>query len=148
MRRRSKEHCIKHLLLTALIQSANFFKIEADQAIAILKLLHVEDATQEIAAMPSTVAQEEVAAAEQYKARRPNLNFREMGIAVGSILHFIEGEATVIVVSDKKVRLMGEEMSLTAATRQLLGLEYSVAPGPYWTYEGKLLRIIYDETYS
>lgn len=125
-----------------------FFNIDAEQAIAILRLLHVEDATQEIAAMQSTIPSDEVEAAKQYKARRPNLNFREMGIAQGSVLHFTEGDATVTVVGDKKVRLDGEEMSLTAATRQLLGLDYSVAPGPYWTYEGKLLRAIYDETYS
>ena len=125
-----------------------FFKIDTEQAIAILKLLNVEDATKEIAAMPSSVPAEELAAAEQYKARRPNLNFKEMGIAIGSVLHFTEGDDVVTVVGEKKVALLGEEMSLTAATRRLLKLEYSVAPGPYWTYEGKSLRAIYDETYT
>lgn len=125
-----------------------FFSIEADQAIAILKLLHVEDATQEIAGMTSTIPEEEVQAANQYKARRPNLNFAEMGIPTGSMLHFTENDATVIVSGAKKVLLNGEEQSLTAATRQLLGLDYSVAPGPYWTYEGKPLRVIYDDTYG
>jgi hypothetical protein len=38
-------------------------------------------------------------------------------------------------------------MSLTAATQQVLGTEYAVAPGPHWTYDGRLLRDIYDETY-
>jgi hypothetical protein len=125
-----------------------FFKIDADQAIAILKLLHVEDATKEIAAMQSTVPAEDVEAAKQYKARRPNLNFKEMGIPAGSVLQFTENDATVTVVSDRKVLLNGEEMSLTAATRQLLGLDYSVAPGSYWTFEGKQLRDIYDDTYT
>lgn len=124
-----------------------FFQIEPDQAIAILKLLHVEDATNEIEAMPSTIPDEEVQAAQQFKARRPNLNFAEMGIASGSVLHFTEGDATVVVASERKVLLNGEDMSLTAATRQLLGLDYSVAPGPYWTFEGRLLRDIYNETY-
>jgi hypothetical protein len=125
-----------------------FFKIDAEQAIAILKLLHVEDATDEIAAMQSAVPAEEVEAAKQYKARRPNLNFKEMGIPEGSVPNFTESDATVTVTGDKKVQLNGVEMSLTAATRQLLGLDYSVAPGPYWTYDGRLLRTIYDETYS
>jgi hypothetical protein len=71
-----------------------------------------------------------------------------MGIPDGSVLQFTESDATVTVIGEKKVIVNGEEMSLTAATRQLLGLEYSVAPGPYWTYEGKLLRAIYDETYG
>lgn len=124
-----------------------FFNINPDQAIAILKLLHVEDATVEIANMASTIPDEEVQAAKQYKARRPNLNFAEMGIPTGSVLHFTESDATVTVANDKKVYLSGEQLSLTAATRQLLQLDYSVQPGPYWTYEGKSLRDIYNETY-
>ncbi len=125
-----------------------FFNIEAEQAIAILKLLHVQDATAEIERLPSTIPAEELEAGKQYTARRPNLNFKEMGIPTGSVLHFVEGDASVTVSGDKKVMLDGEEMSLTAATRQLLGLEYSVAPGPYWTYDGKLVRAIYEETYG
>jgi hypothetical protein len=124
-----------------------YFSIEADQAIAILKLLHVEDATNEISAMASTIPDEEVQAANQYKARRPNLNFVEMGIPVGALLNFSESDATVTVASDRKVYLNGEQLSLTAATRQLLQLDYSVQPGPYWTYEGKSLSDIYNETY-
>jgi hypothetical protein len=124
-----------------------YFSIEADQAIAILKLLHVEDATSEIVAMASTIPEEEVQAANQYKARRPNLNFVEMGIPAGSVLNFSEGDATVIVASDRKVHLNGKQLSLTAATRQLLQLDYSVAPAPYWTFDGKSLLDIYNETY-
>jgi hypothetical protein len=70
-----------------------------------------------------------------------------MGIPTGAVLHFSESEATVTVANDKKVYLNGEQLSLTAATRQLLQLDYSVAPAPYWTYEGKSLRDIYNETY-
>ena len=123
-----------------------FFNIEADQAIAILKLLHVEDATAEIVAMPTSIPKDEVEAATQYKARRPNLNFSEMGIAAGSTLLF--GDLPVTVIGDKKVLLNGEEMSLTAATKSLMGLDYSVQPTPHWTYEGKSLQVIYDETYQ
>lgn len=125
-----------------------FFNIEPDQAIAILKLLHVEDATAEIESMQTAIPAEEVEAGKQYKARRPNLNFREMGIPIGSVLRFTEGDATVTVCGERKVRLGDDELSLTAATRQLLGLEYSVASGSYWTFEGRLLTQIYDETYG
>lgn len=58
-----------------------FFRIEPDQAIAILKLLHTEEATQEVTDQPSMIDQQSIAAAEQLRARRPNLNFEEMGIA-------------------------------------------------------------------
>src|SRR5262245_21416238 len=60
-----------------------FFQIDPDQAIAILKLLHEEDATAEVAQQPTGLDQQSVAAAGQLQARRPNLNFIEMGIPVG-----------------------------------------------------------------
>lgn len=128
-------------------QKREFFNIESDQAIAILKLLHVEDATAEIE-MQTTIPAEEVEAGKQYKARRPNLNFKEMGIAVGSTLHFTESNVTVTVCADRKVALGDQELSLTAATKQLLNLDYAVAPGPYWSFEGKSLRAIYEQTYG
>ena len=46
------------------------------------------------------------------------------------------------------MRLEGEEMSLTTATRQVLALQYNVAPGPFWTFDGKLLSEIYEATYG
>jgi hypothetical protein len=125
-----------------------FFNIDAEQAIAILKLLHVQDATAEIARLPTSIPAAELEAGRQYTARRPNLNFREMGIPIGSVLQFTDGDATVTVIGDKKVMLNGEEISLTAATRELLGIEYSVAPSRYWTFEGKSLHEIYNETYG
>ena len=126
-----------------------FFKIEADQAIAILKLLHVSDATDEVAAQqPGSIAPEEIAASSAYKKRRPPLNFREMNIPPGSILHMIDSDATVTVCGDRKVMSDGEETSLTPVTMRLLGIDYGVQPTPYWTFDGKTLAEIYDETYS
>lgn len=125
-----------------------FFEIEPAQAIAILKLLHTEDATQEVAMLPSSIDQQSILAGEQLKAKRPPLNFDEMGIPIGSSLVSTKTETSVVVTGPKKVRLGDDEMSLTAATRQVLQLEYNVAPGPYWTFNGKLIRDIYDETYT
>jgi hypothetical protein len=45
------------------------------------------------------------------------------------------------------VRLGEDEMSLTAATKQVMQIDYHLAPGPYWTYNGKVLRDIYEATY-
>ncbi|MFZ5699555.1 MAG: GIY-YIG nuclease family protein [Pseudomonadota bacterium] len=125
-----------------------FFKIDPEQAIAILKLLHVEEATAEIAKQPTAVDPQSMAAAEQLSARRPNLNFEEMGIPVGSTLQSVHAPMAVVVISSRRVKLNGEEMSLTAATREVMNLDYSVAPGPHWMYKGKLLREIYNETYG
>lgn len=124
-----------------------FFSIEPDQAIAILKLLHVQDATTEVEQSPSPIGTQEINAGTEFAARRPNLNFEEMGIPIGSELKFTETDTSVFVTAPKKVKLNDEEMSLTAATRTLLGLDYSVAPGPYWTFAGQSLRDIYNRTY-
>lgn len=125
-----------------------FFRIDPEQAIAILKLLHVQDATQEVAEQPSQTDQLSLEAAAQLRARRPNLNFEEMGIAIGSELKSTQGDAVVTVVGPRKVSYLGEEQSLTAVTRSVLGLDYSVAPGPHWTYCGRRLRDIYEATYG
>lgn len=124
-----------------------FFQIDASQAIAILKLLHVEDATREIERVASAVDKEDLMAAEQYRAKRPAMNYIEMGIPIGSTLNFTKGDATVQVIAPRKIQLNGIEMSLTAATRQLLENDYDVAPGPYWTFNGKTVSDIYNETY-
>lgn len=125
-----------------------FFKIEPEQAIAILRLLHVQDATQEVAQQPNETDPQSIEAAAQLRARRPNLNFEEMGIPVGSELRSTHGDAVVTVVGPRRVTYLGEEQSLTAATRAVLGLDYSVAPGPHWTFRGRLLREVYEATYG
>jgi len=125
-----------------------FFKIDPEQAIAILKLLHTEDATAEIEKQPTSLDQESVNAAEQLKSKRPNMNFEEMGIPIGAELLSVHGPFIATVCSAKKIIFNSEEMSLTAATRQVLSIEHSVQPSPHWTYQGKLLREYYEETYG
>lgn len=125
-----------------------FFRMEADQAIAILKLLHEEDATAEVARQPTTIDQLSIDAADELIKRRPPLNFEEMGIPNGAVLQSKHGAATVIVVGPRKVRFGDEEMSLTAATRLVLNLEHSVQPSPHWTYNGRLLRDLYEDAYG
>ncbi len=127
-----------------------FFRIEVGQAIAILRLLHSPDATQEL--VDSVKVDEESAQAlQEARKRRPNLNFREMGIPVGSVLT-AESDLNIrlLVTGDKKVRIgeQTEDLSLTAATQRVFGLENSVRPTPLWRYNGRLLNEIYEETYS
>lgn len=125
-----------------------FFQIEPEQAVVILKLLHVEDATAEIELQATQVDAQSVAAGEQFRSRRPNLNFEEMGIPVGAALEFAHGPTAVTVAGAKKVRFDEKEWSLSAVTRQLLGVDYSVAPGPHWSYNGRRLWEIYEDTYG
>jgi hypothetical protein len=125
-----------------------FFKIEAEQAIAILKLLHVVDETPRIEAQATTVPKEDVEAAQAFTSRRPKMTFVEMGIPVGSILQLIGHTATATVTSDRKVQVGDEEMSLTAATRRLMGLDHNVQPSRHWSIKGRSLKDIYEETYG
>ncbi|PAW77574.1 MAG: hypothetical protein B9S33_20140 [Pedosphaera sp. Tous-C6FEB] len=129
-----------------------FFEIDPEQAIAILKLLHVEDATMEVAkqaAVGSEVDEQSIVAGKQLKkARSPNLNFAEMGIPTGSILESVDNDTTVVVAGPRRVRLGEEELSLTAATRKVLNNTYDVAPIPHWAFNGRSLSEIYDETYA
>ena len=124
-----------------------FFSIESGQAIAILKLLHTENATPEVILDPLGATQQDFAAGEQFRAHRPNFNFVEMGIPTGSILASTATDAEVTVCGPRKVSFEGEDVYLTFATRKILGLNYSVQPGPYWRFNGKLLSQIYEETY-
>jgi len=125
-----------------------FFRIDPEQAVVILRLLQKADATHDVENQASTIDAESIAAGAQMRKRRPNMNFQEMGIPVGSLLQFTQGEVTVTVASTKKVRLGDEEMSLTAATRQISKTDYDMPPALYWTYNGRLLREIYEETYE
>lgn len=125
-----------------------FFRIEPEQALAILRLLHVEDATRAVEAQPSTISEQELGATRALRARRPNLDFDVMGIPVGSELACTRNDAVVTVVGPRRVRLGEDEMSLTAATREALQLDYSVAPGPFWTFQGRTVHAYYEEAYG
>lgn len=127
-----------------------FFEIDPLQAIAIIKLLEIEDVSPQVGRQAEQIDAVEVEAGKAFAQKRPRLNFSEMGIPVGSLLTFIETGETAEVNSPRSVIFRGEETSLTNATKIAAGdrFAYSVAPGPYWSYEGRRLRDIYDETYS
>lgn len=125
-----------------------FFSIAPEQAIAILKLLHTEDATETVSNQPTELDQQSITAGEKLTSRRPNLNFHEMAIPDGSLLQSTHDETTVTVIDPKHVKLGEEELSLTAVTRIVLGVDCNVSPVQHWTFSGKLLREIYNETYN
>ena len=103
--------------------------------------------TPQINAENETIDKQSRDAAKRLISRRPNLNFDEMSIPPGSILQSTNTEDTVEVSGQKKVIFRGTEMSLTRATRDLLGLSYSVQPTPHWRFNGELLQDIYNRTY-
>ena len=130
-----------------------FFEIDPDQAIAILRLFAKKDVTPAITAeINKSVSTAEKEASENYKKRRPPLNFAEMGVPIGAKLVFTYGEtsAEVFVSSDRKVKTADsdEEKSLTQVTREILDIDYNIQPTRYWSYEGKSLNTYYNETYT
>lgn len=80
-----------------------FFQIEPEQAIALLRLLHVEDVTVEVERQPSSVDELSKSAGDRMKSRRPNLNFEEMGIPKGAELRSVLTGKAAIVVNDRTV---------------------------------------------
>ena len=127
-----------------------FFEIESSQAIAIIKLLELQNVSPLVEQEANVIDSLELEAGKAYAKKRPRLNFEEMGIPVGSELVFINNAEVAIVVSDRMVNFRNEETSLTNATRMALGegYAYNVAPGPYWSFNGRKLRDIYNETYQ
>ena len=128
--------------------SREFFRMEPEKVKAILELLKVEEVTGYVEKeISENVPANDRVASEALKRRRPKMNFEEMGIPVGAVLTFKDNKTSVTVHDAKTVDLSGDQLSLTAATQQIMGTESSVQPSPYWYYNGRLLKDIYDETY-
>jgi hypothetical protein len=127
-----------------------FFEIEAIQAITIIKLLEIENVSPLVEQEANIIDEAEIDAGKAYSQKRPKMNFIEMGIPIGSELVFNNNGEIATVVNEKSVRFRDEETSLTNATRLALGegYAYHVAPGPYWRFNGRKLRDIYNDTYQ
>jgi len=126
-----------------------FFRIEPERVISILKLLHhVDDVTAEFEkTIESEATQADLQAAETLKqARRPRMDFTELGIPVGAVLVSKDGTAQAVVCGPRLVVFGGAQCSLTAATRKVLGLpeDYALQPSPHWTHNGRTLKELYE----
>ena len=129
-----------------------FFEVEPEHVVGIMRLLG-EDVTAQVQAADdrdSKLTAIDRDARERADRRRPNFNFKEMGIEPGTELRFRDDEAvTVEVVDERLVRKDDENLSMTEATRRARGIDYAVPPMPHWrTPDGRLLSDIYNATYS
>jgi hypothetical protein len=129
-----------------------FFKIEPDRVIAVLKLLQVDDITAKFEKqLESESTAVDIQSSIKLKAtRRSRMSFDELDIPLMSTLIFKDGSETIAVCTDRTVVYQGTEMSLTMATRKKLGLsdDYSLQPSPYWTFNGKSLKEIYEDVHN
>ena len=126
-----------------------FFSIEPEQAIGLLDLMKLEDMTPAVQQEAERVDVEAKAAAEKFKkSRRPMINYLEMGIPVGGILTFQDGITTCKVADGRQVEYQDKTQYLSVLTKQLLGVDRGVSGTKYWTFQGRCLSDIRDETYE
>lgn len=131
-------------------KNREFFKINVEQARAILELFHHTDVTEDISEeIQNDLTEEDKAASSKAQAKRPPLNFYEMGFHKGDILQWKDDPSiTVTVISERRVLYKGEETSISALSAQLKGYKVKhIQPTPHWLFNNKLLSDIYDETY-
>ena len=126
-----------------------FFSIEPEQAIALLELMAVEDVTPAVQQEAERVDVEAKAAADRFKkARKPPLNFLEVGVPIGSTLQFIDGEQVCTVADPRRVEFEGEVISMSRLAQRLTGLDRALRGSAYFTFNGRKLSEIYDDCYS
>ena len=126
-----------------------FFRIQVEQAKAILELFHHTDVTEEGRdERENDLTDDDKAATKKARLHRPPLNFFEMGMKKGDVLQWKDDPSvTLSVYTERTVIFEGKEMAISAVTRDLKGSKWYVAPGSYWLYNERLLSEIYDETY-
>ncbi len=129
-----------------------FFKTSAEYVKPILELLKVEDITTNVSKdMNIGINNSEIEALNNFKKRRPQLNFEEMGIPIGSelIMNYNDQQYSSIVRTARTVIYNEEEYYLSALTAEIMESKFDhVHPTPHWSFNGKSLSDIYDDTYS
>lgn len=117
--------------------SREFFEISPERAVAILKLVEIENVTPEKDFVES---QEDQKALNEARTKRPDFNFNMVDIPIGAELVFSRDENVKAKVVDKnKIELEGKVTSLSNSAKTLLGYNYGVAGSLYWMYEGETL---------
>jgi hypothetical protein len=119
-----------------------FFRINPERVLAILKLVEEQDITPSRDFVEDADEQQSL---NKERTRRSNFTFSSVGIPVGSTLHFVRDESiTVKVVDDRNVEFEGKVTSLTQSAIAILhrnyGWKVSSVTGPrYWVYDNETL---------
>lgn len=122
-------------------KSREFFVMSPEEAFELLESIAMISGTQDkLKILKAPVAK------SQQKTKRPAINFAKCGIPVGAELVFTEDNSvTVTVESDRKVIYNNELTSLSAVAAKLKGAK-AIAGPHYFTYNGKLVVEIAEET--
>lgn len=114
-----------------------FFEISPDRAISILKLREIENVTPQKDFVES---EEDQQAINQARTRRERFNFNMVGIPAGAELYlYKDNNIKATVIDNRYINYEGSPMSLSAAAKEALDLDYVVAGTACWMYEGETL---------
>jgi len=121
--------------------SREFFEISPERAVAILKLVEIENVTPK---KDYVETEEDQQALNRAKERREMFNFKMVDIPVGAEIVFSRDEnIKARVVDNRRIDYNGEVISLSSAADKALrltGVEWKAVHGPaYWMYKGETL---------
>lgn len=136
----SIEHTLHDTFGYCRMEGSEFFKVDPAKVDNLLRQLG------KFEPMKTTV--QDVINADEEKRKSPNMDFFAMGLHVGDTLYFKnDTNVTCRIVSHNRVDYQDRHgVSLSAITKELLGLSYIVQPSPYWkTENGRLLIDIYKD---
>ena len=124
-----------------------FFTVDPHRAAAVIKLVEVEDVTNQVEIDTST-GNEDTVSVNRATARTERLNFEMLDIQVGEILEFVKDpEITCRVVNQKPARVEyeGEIMSLSVAAQKAMNSNWGLQGSQYWMYGGRTLQEIREQ---
>jgi PAS domain-containing protein len=117
--------------------SREFFEIAPERAVAILKLVQIENVTPKKDFVES---QEDQQALNQARIRRAIFSFKMVDIPVGAELVFSRDENIKAKVMDNRsIEYNGKITSLSDSAHEILGYDSRVSGTLYWMYEGETL---------
>ncbi|RYH71172.1 MAG: GIY-YIG nuclease family protein [Alcaligenaceae bacterium] len=134
-----------------------FFRMQPHQAIVILRLLHARPTAVVTAELEQNTPPEDKAAAQKEeveaqlrRARRPRMDYLALGIPIGAVLTYRDGTTSCRIADARNIEVDGVICSLTSLTRRVMGLadDYALQPSPFWLYNGRTLKELYDEFYG
>ena len=117
--------------------SREFFEIAPERAVAILKLVEIENITPKKDFVES---REDQQALNQARTNRAVFNFSMVDISVGAELIFSRNKnIKAKVVDNRSIEFNGKITSLSKSAQKILGYNYGIAGTDYWMYEGETL---------
>ena len=121
-----------------------FFTVEPHRAAAIIRLVEIEDVTNQ-GQVDTSAGHEDTASVNRATARAERLHFEMLDIQAGEILESVKGsDITCRVVQQKPARVeyQGEEMSLSMAAQKVTNSSWGLQGSKYWMHGGRTLQEI------